>query len=222
MQREAAVVRFLVVSVGFVLVGGLAALVTEQLALHASINAHHTAWADLFFRYFTHLADGLVPTALSLLLLMKDMRSFLMMGLSCGLSALITQFLKRVVFDSHDRPAMFRDELGTMQWVQDVDLHNHLSFPSGHSTAAWSMCFALAIIIGSGRWAIPLAFCAALLAFSRVYLSQHFTEDVVFGALIGTLCALAMYLWLYRSSFSKRPWLQRVPGRSEPIPGSKR
>jgi membrane-associated phospholipid phosphatase len=209
MQRERSVVVFLVGGVVLFVPGLLMVLNTEQLALHAWINARHLPWADVLFRYGTHLADGLVPTVLSLLLLGKDLRSFLMMGLSCGFSAIITQLLKRQVFDGHDRPAMFRAELGEMDWVSGLELNNHFSFPSGHATAALAMCFALAVIIGKPRWSWVMIALAGLLAFSRVYLSQHFTEDILAGAVIGTLTAWAVYRWLYISAFSERLFLDR-------------
>jgi membrane-associated phospholipid phosphatase len=50
---------------------------------------------------------------------------------------------------------------------------------------------------------------AALLAFSRVYLSQHFVEDAVTGAAIGTITAWVTYRWLYVSPFSRKGWLER-------------
>jgi len=209
MQRERSVMNFLVGGALLFLIGLLVVLNTEQLALHGSINARHLPWADIVFRYGTHLADGLVPTVLSLLLLGKDVRSLLMMGLSCGFSAIITQFLKRQVFNGHDRPAMFRAELGEMDWVSGLELNNHFSFPSGHATTALAMCFALTVIIGKQRWSWSMVVLAALLAFSRVYLSQHFTEDILGGAAIGMVTAWAVYRWLYVSTFSHRPFLDR-------------
>lgn len=189
-------------------------LLTDKLALHASINSSHAPWAVGFFRYFTHLGDGLVPTVLALLLLfLKDLRSFMMMGLSCGLSAIAVQVLKRTVFADHDRPGMFRDMLVDMDWVPGIEQMNHFSFPSGHATCAFAMCLAAAVILGRRRLAIPLLVLAALLAFSRVYLSQHFTEDVLAGSALGTLTAIGVHHWLYRSRFAAKPWLARRPFR---------
>ena len=56
---------------------------------------------------------------------------------------------------------------------------------------------------------LGLVTLAGLLAFSRVYLSQHFTEDILAGAVIGTVTAWAVYRWLYISAFSERPFLER-------------
>lgn len=187
-----------------------AMLLLPKLPLHAAINCCHPRFLDPFFAVFTHFADGLVPTALALLLLfVRDLRSFLMMGLSCGLSALAVQLLKRTLFAELDRPSSFRDALGSMDWVDGLDLHAHYSFPSGHATAAFSMCLALAVVLGRRSWAIPLAVAAGLMAFSRVYLSQHFLQDIVAGSILGTLTAMVVHHVLYQSPFAGKAWLRR-------------
>lgn len=208
MQRTLAVRAFLFVWLAFTACLLIAVLRTDQLALHRTMHPFHSVGMDAFFARFTHLADGWVPTALALaLLVIKDVRSFLMMGLSCGLSAIVTQILKHWL--DRDRPSMFSEELGDLHWVPGIELHHHLSFPSGHTTAAFSMCLALAVLIGGRVWGALLAVLAVLLAYSRVYLSQHFTEDILAGAAIGTLTAWGIHEWLYRSTFSQRPWLDR-------------
>jgi undecaprenyl-diphosphatase len=72
------------------------------------------------------------------------------------------------------------------------------SFPSGHTASA----FAAATVIGLKyylesegrlRWLIyPLMVLAFLVGFSRIYIGVHYPYDVVIGALIGTICALAV------------------------------
>lgn len=196
-------------------------LVSDKLTLHAAVNAQHTAWADAFFRHFTHFADGWVPTAIALLLLfISKVRSFLMVGLSCGLSAIIVQLLKHTVFSDMDRPFMFKDRLGDMDWVEGIEQYQHFSFPSGHSTAAFSMCMALAVVVGRTKLAAPFALLAALLAFSRIYLSQHFAQDALAGSTLGTLTALGVYWFLYQGPLSRKDWPQRKAFRRtglEPI-----
>lgn len=212
MQRSRSVQLFILVSVVLAVPALVASLTYGKLALHATINAYHSAFFDSFFSMATHLADGVVPAFLALLLLfLRDFRAFLMMGFGTGLSALAVQLLKHQVFPHMHRPGKFREGLGDMLWVEGVELNSYFSFPSGHATAAFSMCLALAIIIGSVRWGVALAIVAAILSFSRVYLSQHFTQDILAGAALGTLITFLVYLWLYRSIFAKRTWLDRRP-----------
>jgi len=210
MQRSRSIAWFLAIFLilAVPLVFGMIAL--EQLELHRLMHPFHSQRMDFFFRNVTHLADGWVPTVVSLLVLVfRDVRSFLMVGLSCALSAIVVQFLKRATFGDVDRPFMFKEELGDLHWVDGLELHHHFSFPSGHATTAFSMCFGIAVLLARPTWSITLALLAWVLAYSRVYLSQHFTEDILAGATVGTATAYAMYFWLYYSSFSAKPWLHR-------------
>jgi len=210
MERTRSLRLFVLVGAAFALPAVLAIAVMEKFALHAAINAHHAHWADLFFRVVTHFGDGIVPTLLALLLLFtKDLRSFLMMALTSGLSAIVAQVLKRQVFADQHRPGRFTEELEGIYWVEGIDLHHHFSFPSGHATAAFAMCIALAVVLARPKWGALLAVVASVLAFSRVYLSQHFTEDIVAGAALGTLTGVLVHHLLYRSTFSRKAWLDR-------------
>jgi membrane-associated phospholipid phosphatase len=193
-------------------VAGLLVLVltTDRFALHVLMQPVHTPILDRSFSTITHLSDGIVPTILALILLyFGTMRSFLMMGLGCSFGALVTQGLKRGPFAHMDRPFMFQDALVDLPWVSGLELNHHFSFPSGHATAAFNMCFALAVLIPGRFRGIGFALLAGLLAYSRVYLSQHFTEDILAGAVVGTITSLLVYVLLYRSSYSTRAWLDR-------------
>ena len=44
-----------------------------------------------------------------------------------------------------------------------------------------------------------------------VYLSQHFTEDILAGAFLGTVTAWAVHRWLYGQAMMDRTGLDRRP-----------
>ncbi len=216
MQRTRSVITFLLTTAVFALPAAYMAFSTGKLALHAELNTYHAAWSDQFFRYATHLADGLVPLLLALLLLFfRDLRSFMMMAVSATLSGIVLQLLKRQVFGNMHRPGMFRKGLDGMPWVDGIDLNMHFSFPSGHSTVAFSMCLALAVIFGKPKWAAMLALVSVLLAYSRIYLSQHFVQDTLAGAALGSFITVLVFLWLYRSAFAKKTWLDKRVFRTQ-------
>jgi len=185
----------------------------DHLSLHMGINRFHAPWADRFFSVWTNLASGWAPSCLALALLAWSWRAFLMMGISVGGSAILAQALKHLCFSGVDRPAMFLYRMPALHLVPGVELHQYFSFPSGHATSAFSMCLALAIVSGR-RWsAVVLAIIAASLAFSRVYLSQHFTEDVLAGAVLGAAVGMGTYYLLYFGRWGRSDKLDRSPFR---------
>jgi undecaprenyl-diphosphatase len=69
----------------------------------------------------------------------------------------------------------------------------YFSFPSAHSVTAFALAFGVAAIWP--RLTIPMFLYALLIAASRLALLAHHPSDVVAGAVIGLLGALAMRAW---------------------------
>ena len=73
------------------------------------------------------------------------------------------------------------------------------SFASGHAVTAFSLAFALSILLPKGRFFFfPAAFAIAA---SRVLLTSHYLGDVVFGAYIGIAS-----VYFLKSFFERRKW----------------
>ena len=71
-----------------------------------------------------------------------------------------------------------------------VDVPVTYSFPSGHATVSFACATILTFALP--RLAVPFYALAALIAFSRVYVGVHYPSDVVVGAVLGTLIAIAL------------------------------
>lgn len=214
MREQRPVVAFGITSLLLAIPALVAVSVTGQFELHSALNARHPPALDLLFRYGTHGADGLAPLFFAVaMLLFGTWRRFLLVGLSTGISALVAQLLKRQVFAHMDRPAHHLDAMPGLRLVDGVDLHHHFSFPSGHATAAFSLCFALAVILGRPWQAVILAILAGLLAYSRVYLSQHFTEDILAGAAVGLFSGIIVWWWVCHGPLRDRAWMDARPFR---------
>ena len=178
---------------------------------HLMLNRLTAPALDPWFAWGTYLADGWVPTAIGVLLLFVRWRWFLLLTISTLGSAIVVQTLKHTVFAAIDRPLMFAEQMPGLRTIPGVELHLHNSFPSGHTTCAFSMCMALAVIIGRPRAGVLLALLACALGFTRIYLSQHFLQDVILGAALGTVCAWYAYKLCYTGVLSNEPWIDRVP-----------
>lgn len=142
------------------------------------------------------MGDGLAALVVVLFFVMVNMRkavAFLVGVYSAGLA---TQLLKRFVFNDHLRPAKFigKDQLIL---VDGVDVHELFSFPSGHTTAAFAMAYMLVFLFPGKKNQLLFFLLAALVAYSRIYLSQHFIEDVAAGTCVGILVPMLIMLLFF-------------------------
>lgn len=182
----------------FVAFCGLQTLFYDKGSLVLYLNARHTPTGDTFFKLITNIGDGLTFVIVSIVLLLFVKIRWGIIGLlTFGVSGLLSQFFKKVVFGDLPRPLKFfegKEMLQTVEGVHNAFVH---SFPSGHTTTAFAM-FTLITLFWSGNKTIA-AICfvlAVITAISRVYLAQHFIEDVFAGTILGMLSATFLYFWL--------------------------
>jgi membrane-associated phospholipid phosphatase len=162
------------------------------------INSNHNSTADLFFKYFTHYGDGVMWAPLGLFCFFYRKKYFIAVVAGVLISTIIAQFLKRVVYPEELRPISYLSETFPVHQIAGVEMRKLHSFPSGHATTAFTMALIMAHMSNKKFWSIMLPILAALAAYSRVYLSQHFPTDVLAGMCIGILSAI-LSLLIYRS-----------------------
>ena len=181
----------------FMAVSGFFLVVYNKQEIHLFLNDFHQNWADFFFKYLTDLGDGLAIVVISVLLIFVSKRMTMQVAFSGILAGLIAQFLKKVVFGPTPRPsAYFKDLDISLYYVNGVELHTAFSFPSGHATTVFSLLTSLVLIQKTKRWDLLFIALAMLTAYSRIYLSQHFLEDIFLGSIIGTTVAVLISTWL--------------------------
>ena len=182
----------LLVGIGMLQVG------FSQGSLSRSINQLHAPWADVFFKYMTQVGDGFFAVFVIVVLLFIQRQWAGIAGLSFLISGIITQFLKRVVFDDEVRPSkFFEGQWAGFHRVEGVDLLTYNSFPSGHTTSAFAVFCLLALLVHDKRWGVIFLILACLVGYSRLYLFQHFLIDVYVGSLIGTFTTLLLYYYFH-------------------------
>lgn len=189
----------------FLLLSGGALLYFSDLkALHLQINEFHTSFFDFFFKYFTHLGDGITVGIVSLsLILFFEIRAGIFIAVASLLDSVVVQFLKRSVFPDHFRPAHYFSELAEWHTIAGVEQHSSFSFPSGHTAAAFCLYFGLALVFQKKWGACTFFFVALLVGLSRVYLSQHFLEDIYVGSIVGVAMTVICFPLFYRSKSSQ-------------------
>lgn len=184
-------------------------LIFPRPELHLLINERHTPFLDVLMKYWTYLGDGLILTILLLGLLFLSMRHFFTGLLAFATGGLGAQLLKRLIFTDSPRPIKYFElhfPGQELQLVQGVEMHTWLSFPSGHAATAFAVFFVLALMSRSAIINILLLVMATGVAFSRVYLSQHFMMDVAAGSLFGIF--MGWLAWRILRD-NKSSWLNR-------------
>lgn len=155
--------------------------------IHLWLNQYHNSFCDVFFSYITNLGDGVfLPLFLLIMLLVRFRETLLMLAVFL-LSGLFVQILKRFVFDDVDRPSRYFEGKAFLYFVPGLEQHCCNSFPSGHSATAFSVFLVFAMVAKSNVLKFAFFILACLVAFSRVYLSQHFLIDIVAGSFIGVI-----------------------------------
>ncbi len=167
--------------------------------IHLTQNDWYSPFFDDFFRYGTYLGDGLAYVPVALILMFVRWRYLAGIIINALLVLLLVSFAKQVVFEGYPRPIKFFEEVGKeLRLVEGVPAHSKNSFPSGHTTTAFAIFGFLAFIIRR-HWLQFLCFIGAFIAgYSRIYLSQHFLEDVMAGAALGTGIAIASFYLMQR------------------------
>ncbi len=180
------------------LAGGSLLVWLPKDVLHLWINARYSIAADHFFTVWTYLGDGWTAAALTVILLFVRYRIALAMGVSNILCSVVTQVLKHSFFEGALRPVAYFHDIGGLRLVPGIEVYSYNSFPSGHAAVAFASCFILAAYIEHRGIQGALAVIAISIAFSRVYLSQHFFGDVYAGGFIGEFVGLAVVSLLSR------------------------
>ena len=166
----------------------------DRMGQMSLINSFHSSEADFLFKIITSGAEITIPILFLGYLVWKKsdlLRSYV---ISYIFSTVIIQFLKLIVFKDALRPlSYFKGQAHAWHLVQNLLINEYNSMPSGHTSAAWFMCFWISLAAKKPWISLLMVFYAILVAYSRVYLFQHFPVDTAVGAMIGTGVSLLVY-----------------------------
>lgn len=175
-------------------------LLYTKSQIYFTVNSWHFAFGDMFFALYTHVGDGLTCVLFTLILLCLNYRWSFLMGTSYAITSLLAQGLK-FIFNAPRPIIYFKNEVSRMYLVKGIEMLETHSFPSGHSISAFSMAVIFTYITPKKSWGILFLGAAFLVAYSRVYLSEHFFEDVTAGSVVGVFITIFWLSWIETKSF---------------------
>ena len=209
---------FIGLSLILIAVLGLALLYVPKGELHLLLCDRHTPARDIFYRYYTQVAEWFPYVLCVVLLLFSRIGDGVLATAGLALSALTTQIFKHLI--NAPRPVTwFAEHMPDVQLplVEGVRMNYWFSFPSGHTTSFFALFYALSIIctyhltakrpystLACGLLQAALWALAALGGYSRIYLSQHFAADVFAGMIVGIGITIVCYSVLHR--FETKKW----------------
>ena len=191
----------------------------NKVNLFLQVNSYHHPILDQFFYYISFLG-GTIAYALLIAILVavkQDNRTLLIAIGSFVLMSIIIQGLKRVALFDQLRPMALIPTEGSLHLVKGITHKTYWSFPSGHAGTIFTAACLIYLLAPTKSWwlSIFLCFLACAVAYSRVYLCQHFYRDVYIGALIGTCSAIVVYAFLQH--WQGPSWLDQTPSALLPI-----
>lgn len=176
----------------------------DKVQIHLVINAWvgNSFW-DNFFKYITHVGDGLFAFIIIIALLFVSLRMSLYILASYAGAALVSSFFKYILYPNTFRPYstfgyFIREK--KLNIVEGVEMVSIRSFPSGHALSAFSLFFCLIFMTKNQALKALFFLLAFISSFSRLYLSQHWLIDVYVGSLIGVGFSLLFYAVFYNTS----------------------
>ena len=166
--------------------------------LLVAIQGLHMGWLDPIVSCYTKLGDaGLLWVALSLAMLFhKSTRKAGALALGAMILGLIVTNLTIKPLISRPRPWL---DWPIVPLVTEKDPN---SFPSGHTCAAFAAAMVWVRTLPQKRDRVIVAVMAVLMGLSRLYVGVHYPSDVLAGAVIGSLCAWAV--WKAYQLYSER------------------
>jgi membrane-associated phospholipid phosphatase len=158
-------------------------------------NGHHHPWLDVLFSRITLLGDWVIYLISIVVGWRISHKNALAAITALALSGLCVSLLKHQVFPDRNRPSAVLEQ-GSIRQVPTQPLHRNNSFPSGHTATAFTGFCCMAFFIRSFGIQAIFALLAGLVAYSRMYLGQHFLVDLLAGAAIG-ISATLLSEWLF-------------------------
>ena len=176
--------------------------------IYFAVNTRYSPWADILAPFFTDLGNGWTAVAIAVILLLFSYRKALLLASAYAVTSLFAQIVKHIA--SAPRPKLyFKDQLPHIHFVKGMYIDIYDSFPSGHTVSAFTLAVLFSYWSRNKAWGPVFLLIAIFVGYSRIYLSEHFFEDVVTGSVIGVVLTVIWLYWLDSRKFIQSPGWQK-------------
>ncbi len=198
------------------------AILNFDLRAFEFVSSIRTGVLDVIMEYYTYLGEaGIIWILIGLALLIT--KKYRKAGVAVLISLLcmeilnnevlkeliarprpfnlVTEYTKRGIY-----PEMVAEWQARYVFPELVHRPSSFSFPSGHTSSAFTAAMAVWIGTKKAKFGIPMFIAAAIMGFTRLYLQVHYCSDVLGGAVVGIIYALIGYAianFLYNKFYDK-------------------
>ena len=188
---------FIIPAIMWFIVGGILLVVKTKDELFFPINHTHTSSLNILNDVFSAYGRGDVIAILLLwLLIIPFYRNlqYILTSVVFGILIPIIIYYTKYFFNK-PRPISYYG-LQNVQTVSWLDNYLNNSFPSGHTLGAFGFFILMSMFLPKQYkpWSFLFFILALCVGFSRIYLGQHFFEDIYAGSIAGTFITLLIYV----------------------------
>ncbi|MGZ5302682.1 MAG: phosphatase PAP2 family protein [Bacteroidia bacterium] len=145
--------------------------------------------------YVTFIGDGVVFAVIIIILFFIRIRYGLIALFAWLVESTIVQVCKLFIFRDQPRPWKRWSEEYDIYLIEGFKPYSNNSFPSGHTASTFCLFTLLALFVANKKLGLLFLMLALMVAYSRIYLAQHYFIDTYIGAWIGVFSAFIMYLY---------------------------
>ncbi len=143
---------------------------------------------DVVMPRITNLGGAIFSLLLPVVLILLGKDDTRILGFECltalSVSHIIASILKKIT--NRERPYNILKNISTF----NIELKDY-SFPSGHTTASFSLATVLSLNIPYLMTSVIAV--ATLIAMSRVYVGVHYPSDVIVGIILGSVTSIVIH-----------------------------
>jgi membrane-associated phospholipid phosphatase len=176
--------------------------------IYFSVNGVNNPYTDFLAPFVTDIGNGWTAVAIAAILVLFSYRKALLVASAYAVTSLSAQLIKHIA--STPRPKLyFKDQLSRIHFVKGVYIDMYDSFPSGHTVTAFTLAVLFTYWSKNKAWGLLYLLIACMVGYSRMYLSEHFFEDVTAGSVLGVILTVIWLYWLDNRTFIQAPKWQR-------------